>query len=303
MRDITYKQNTLRSALAKGFVHCSSSSLSKIREKQIPKGDIFEIAKCAAMLGAKQTQFLIPHCHPVNIDNLEVSFQIIEELDKKGIEITTIAKSIGRTGIEMEALTATSVAALTIYDVLKYFKDEELVISDIRLLDKKGGKTDKLKHEIKGLEVAFLLASSDVLAGKKENTISPIVAEYLESKQCKLVENKTISNTKEAVQSSILELVKKDTPFIFIAGGTGLGHKDHTYEAISEILDYEIEGISDAIRNFSYDRTPISFLSRLIAGNIQNTIVISIPGSSNGAMEALQAIVPSVFKSHWMKKM
>ena len=302
MRDITYKQKTLRTALASGFVHCSMDSLNKIKNKEVPKGDIFQIAQCAAMLGAKQTQFLIPHCHPVLIDGLDVSFEIVESIDKKGILITTTAKSIGRTGIEMEALTATSVAALTIYDVLKYFKDPNLEISEIKLLEKKGGKTDKLKHEINGLEIALLISSSDILKETKANKISHPLQNFLESKKCLVVSNKVIGSDKETIQKEIKSITKNKTPFLFIAGGTGIGHKDHTYEAISEILDYEIEGISDAIRNYSFDRTPISFLSRLISGMIDDTVVISIPGSSNGAMEAMHAIVPAVFKANWMKK-
>lgn len=302
MRDITYKQKTLRTAIASGFVHCSLDSLNKIRHNEVPKGDIFEIAKCAAMLGAKQTQFLIPHCHPVLIDGLDVDFEIIETAEKKGILISTNAKSIGRTGIEMEALTATSVAALTIYDVLKYFKDTELEISGIKLLEKKGGKTDKLKHEINGLEIALLISSADILNGSKANKISEPIKKFLESKKCNLIHNEVIKSDQETIQQEILALTQKKTPFIFVAGGTGIGHKDHTYDAISEILDYEIEGISNAIRNYSYDRTPISFLSRLISGMIDESVVISIPGSSNGAMEALQSIVPAVFKAHWMKK-
>jgi len=302
MRDITYKQNTLRTALAQGFVHCTSQSLQLIKDNKFPKGDVFEIAKCAGMIGAKQTSFFIPHCHPVSIDGLDIKLSLVEEKEKIGISIEVFAQSVGRTGIEIEALSATSITALALYDVLKYVKDPDLEITGIKLIKKTGGKTDKLKHEINGLEVALLLASSEIKSGIREDKVTSPISEFLSSKKCSIVSSNIVDSSQKEIQEATLELVQQQIPFVFVIGGTGIGKDDNTYDAISSILDYEIDGISDAIRTYSYERTPISFLSRLIAGVKDKTLIVTIPGSSNGAKEALHAIVPAVFKAHWMQR-
>lgn len=302
MRDITYKQNTHRTARVEGFVHCSADSILKIENNEVPKGNIFDIARCAGMMGAKQTPNFIPHCHPVMIDGLDINFEIVKTPEKTGIQIRTFAQSIGRTGIEIEALSATSITALAIYDVLKYFKDESLEITDIKLTKKTGGKTDKLKHEINGLQVALVVASSEIKNGVREDKVSDFCTSFLESKKCEIHSHSIVESGKEVIKNELKELVDQEVPFVFVVGGTGIGRDDNTHDAIAEFIDEKLDGISEAIRDYSYERTPISFLSRLIAGTKNNTFIISIPGSSNGAKEALQAIVPAVFKGHWMKR-
>src|ERR1044071_5876766 len=156
MRDITHKQITLRTARAIGILFCSPSTISLIKNDQLPKGNLFDVARAAGFLGAKTTPQLLPHCHPVNIDGMDISFDFLEPglhsslfskevFEKSGIVITGEAKSIGRTGIEMEMLTAVSVAALEIYDMLKPV-DTALEIGNIKLLEKKGGKSDRKKY-------------------------------------------------------------------------------------------------------------------------------------------------------------
>lgn len=302
MRDITYKQNTLRTARVTGFVHCSLDSISKIENNEVPKGNIFDIARCAGLMGAKQTALLIPHCHPVGIDGLDIDFEIIQSPTKTGILIRTFAQSIGRTGIEIEALTATSITAVAIYDVLKYFKDEDLEISDIKLTQKTGGKTDKLKHQINNLEVALVMASTEIKTGHREDKVSEWCLNFLKEKKCHIHSHSLVGSDVGAIQTELNRLVGLKVPFVFVIGGTGIGQNDHTHQAIVEMIDTKLDGISQAIRDYSYQRTPISFLSRLVAGIKDETFIVSIPGSQNGAKEALNAIVPAVFKGHWMKK-
>lgn len=302
MRDITYKQNTLRTARVTGFVHCSLDSISKIENNEVPKGNIFDIARCAGLMGAKQTAMFIPHCHPVSIDGLDIDFEIIKSLSKTGIQISTFAQSIGRTGIEIEALSATSITAVALYDVLKYFKDEELEITDIKLVQKTGGKTDQLKHEINDLEVAVVVASTEIKHGKREDKVSDLCVQMLSDKKCKILSHSIVESDITSIQTELARLVAAKVPFVFVVGGTGIGKNDHTHDAIAGFIDIKLDGISEAIRDYSYQRTPISFLSRLIAGTKDETFIVSIPGSRNGAMEALNAIVPAVFKGHWMKK-
>ena len=156
MRDITHKQITLRTARAIGVIFCSPATIDLINKNELPKGNLFDVARAAAFLGAKATPQLLPHCHPVGIDGMDVQFEILNKemhselfseniLHRTGIVISGEAKSIGRTGIEMEILTGVSVAALEIYDMLKPV-DTQLEIGSIKLLEKKGGKSDRKKY-------------------------------------------------------------------------------------------------------------------------------------------------------------
>jgi molybdenum cofactor biosynthesis protein MoaC len=147
MRDISHKQITLRTEKAIGIVFCSSAAIELIETGRLPKGNLFDVARAAAFVGAKSTPQLLPHCHPVAIDGMDVQFQFLEKslhaeyfsdevFSRTGIVITAEAKSIGRTGIEMETLTGISIAALEIYDMLKPV-DTTLEIGNIKLLEKK----------------------------------------------------------------------------------------------------------------------------------------------------------------------
>jgi len=164
MNDITSKQITLRTAFAEGFVHCTPATIELIKNKQIPKGDIIEFARAAGFFAAKKTDQLLPHCHPVTIDGMSMSFDILED----AIKISAEAKSIGRTGIEMEVLTGISVAALTIYDMLKPV-DKQLEISGIKLLDKTGGKSSRSKYFSTPPSCAILVCSDSTAAGTRED--------------------------------------------------------------------------------------------------------------------------------------
>ena len=141
MVDVSDKKKTSRLAKAAGFVRMDQKTIDLIEKKMLPKGNLFEIARIAGILAAKKTAELIPMCHPLNLEYIEVSV----ELDKKnkGIEIKSEIRLEGKTGAEMEALTAVSAASLTVYDMCKAI-DKKMVIENIRLLKKFGGKSDFL---------------------------------------------------------------------------------------------------------------------------------------------------------------
>jgi len=138
MVDITEKEATVREARARGAVIMRPETFHMIVTGGIGKGDVLGVAKVAGIMGAKQTAEIIPMCHPLNITNVEITFEPIEAEHR--IEIEAGVKVTGRTGVEMEALTAVATAALTIYDMCKAV-DREMTISDIRLVEKKGGKS------------------------------------------------------------------------------------------------------------------------------------------------------------------
>jgi cyclic pyranopterin phosphate synthase len=144
MVDVSEKPLTQRDAVVRGSVYMKPETLRLIKDRQISKGDVLSVARIAGIMAAKKTSDLIPMCHPLNIASVGIDFYINENKNK--IDIKTTVKIVGQTGVEMEALTATSIAALTIYDMCKAV-DKEMVISDIMLMEKRGGKSGEFKRK------------------------------------------------------------------------------------------------------------------------------------------------------------
>lgn len=136
MVDIGGKAETARKAVASGVIRMSARALAAIKAGNAPKGDVLGTARIAGIMAAKRTAELIPLCHPLALDAVTVDFEFVED----GVHVTASASLYGRTGVEMEALTATSVALLTIYDMAKAL-DKGMVIGEIRLIEKLGGKS------------------------------------------------------------------------------------------------------------------------------------------------------------------
>jgi cyclic pyranopterin monophosphate synthase len=145
MVDVSEKNETTRVATARGKVEMQPETLERIREGQIAKGDVLAVAQVAGIMAAKQTSDLIPMCHPLAITGAKLNFKIIPP---GTIEIEGIVKVTGKTGVEMEALTAVSIAALTIYDMCKAI-DKTMVIGEVRLMEKTGGKSGHFIREEK----------------------------------------------------------------------------------------------------------------------------------------------------------
>ncbi len=312
MRDITHKQITLRTAKAIGIIFCSSSTIELIKSNQLPKGNLFDVAKAAALVGAKSTPQLLPHCHPVNIDAMDVQFEFLEKqlhndyfddqlFSRSGIVITGEAKSIGRTGIEMEILTGVSVAALEIYDMLKPV-DTNLEIGNIKLLEKKGGKSDRKKYFGSSPTCAVLVCSDSTASGKREDNSGKLIREMLQLSDANVKYYKILPDDKDMIQQQILEWVREDIHFIFTTGGTGLGPRDNTVAAVKELIERDADGITEAIRGYGQMRTPLAMMSRGVAGSVAETLIVTLPGSTDGAREGLEAILPAIFHARKMMK-
>jgi len=143
MVDVSAKPPTPRIALARGKISMNPETFEKIQSQAVKKGNVLETARIAGIMAAKKTWELIPMCHPLNITHVQVDF--FPDDVSCSIEIQASARIIGQTGVEMEALTAVSVAALTIYDMCKSY-DREMIISDICLLEKSGGKSGVFRN-------------------------------------------------------------------------------------------------------------------------------------------------------------
>lgn len=138
MVDVSGKADTVREAIAKGTIVIGKETLKRIEDQSLPKGDVFAVARIAGILAAKEVPHLVPLCHPISISGVEVSF--FPHHEKGEIEIESRVKTVGKTGAEIEALAAVSIAALTIYDMCKAI-DKGMTIGNIRLVSKKGGKS------------------------------------------------------------------------------------------------------------------------------------------------------------------
>jgi cyclic pyranopterin phosphate synthase len=143
MVDVSAKSETRRTAKARAFVRLSKAVLKALPEN--PKGDPLEVARVAGIMAAKRTHDLIPMCHPLALSHVDVSMAVV----KDGIDITASVATTGQTGVEMEALTAVSVAALTVYDMTKAL-DKGITIEDLRLIEKTGGKSGEWRREVAG---------------------------------------------------------------------------------------------------------------------------------------------------------
>ncbi|TAF45351.1 MAG: bifunctional molybdenum cofactor biosynthesis protein MoaC/MoaB [Sphingobacteriales bacterium] len=312
MRDITHKQITLRSAKAIAVIFCSPATVQTIKDDKLPKGNLFDVAKAAGFIGAKQTPTLLPHCHPVTIDAMDIGFTFLDKathqpffndniLNRSGIVIMGEAKSIGRTGIEMEMLTAVSVAALEIYDMLKPI-DTALEIGHIKLLEKKGGKSDRKKYFSSPPTCAILVCSDSTAEGKRHDTSGILIKKMLQNVNANVIDYQIVPDNKTQIQQQIKQWVEHDVHFIFTTGGTGLGPRDNTVTAVKEILERDADGITEAMRHHGQMRTPVAMMSRGVAGSIANTLIVTLPGSSDGARESLEAILPAVFHARKMMK-
>lgn len=143
MVDVSEKKKTVREAIACGDVYMKKTTLEKIAKGDIVKGDVLSVAQVGGIMGAKKTADIIPMCHSIMMSGCDITFQL--DYEKSKVDIIATAKTVGETGIEMEALTAVSVAALTIYDMCKAV-DKSMIISDIRLLRKIGGKSGEINN-------------------------------------------------------------------------------------------------------------------------------------------------------------
>lgn len=290
MIDTSSKFETLREAKAEARLKMSESTIDAVKEGRVPKGNVFEISRAAAVMAAKKTAELIPLCQPLPVDFVGIEY----ETKQQEIVIKSEVRAIWKTGVEMEALTAVSVAALTVYDMLKPL-DKELVIEKIVLLEKKGGKSSFKNKFRKPLKAGILVISDSTFRGKRKDKSGMLIRDRLKEYPITLEEYKILPDNQEVISQELKRLSdEKKLDIVFCTGGTGLGPKDVTPEATSEIVDRTVPGITEAMRSFGQKRTPYAMLSRNMAGVRGKTLIVNLPWSSRGAKESMDILFPGV---------
>ena len=252
-------------------------------------------AKLADILAAKNTAHLSPLCHQLALSWVDIVFDVQDDR----IAIAATVKTKESTGVEMEALTAVSVAALTIYDMCKAV-DKTMEISSITLQKKTGGKsTSTVAYRPK---TSILVLSDSVASGQAVDRSGRLLREGLEGAGCLIGEVRVIADNNDDINAVIDEWVAAGIELIITTGGTGLGPRDVTVDVMNQKFSRKLPGIEQALFHWGQGKTTTAMLSRLVAGMVGSTMVICLPGSSSAVQDALEVLVPSIFHAFSMIK-
>ena len=288
MIDVGDKPDSLRIAVAQALLSFDINIMSTIKDGNSPKGNIFEIAKVAGTLGAKKTSDLIPYCHPIPIDDVKVEVMI----ETGRVRIIVKVKSIWKTGVEMEALTGATIAALSVYDILKPL-DISLSIDNIKLLEKHGGIGDFREKYTNKLEATVITISDS--RKKDQDESGKLIINALTKNGFSIVAYKVIPDDIKIIEKELIYYSDElKVNIIITTGGTGVGPHDVTPEATKGILEKEVLGISENLRDYGQSRTPLSMLSRGVSGIRGNTLIVNMPGSTNAVSQSINALFPGV---------
>jgi molybdenum cofactor biosynthesis protein MoaC len=297
MVNITHKSSTLRKAVAVGILKVSKQeTIDAVVGRKVPKGDVFEFSRAAGLFACKKTYEVIPDCHPLPVEYTAIT----HEIDGLNIIVRVEVHTIYKTGVEVEAMHGVMITALTMYDMLKPI-DEAIEITSVRLEEKKGGKSDFKYAYPELLKIAVVTCSDSISNNQNEDKSGKIINELLQKHNLTTSFNKVVLDDIAVIQSTAKQLVEEQFQLVLFTGGTGLSPRDVTPDAIKPLLDKEVPGIMEVVRDYGQQRTPYAMLSRGVAGFIGKTLVITLPGSPKGVEESMSALFPHllhIFKVH-----
>jgi cyclic pyranopterin phosphate synthase len=313
MVSVGQKPPTDRKAVAEGFLVVGPAVMEALREGKTPKGDVFAAARLGGIAAAKKTSELIPLCHSIPLSHVSVDLEPLADR----VRVTASASAQASTGVEMEALAAVSVAALTLYDMLKAVS-HEMTITGVRLLQKTGGKSDFRPcavaspsgprpggepgvwedHSPRGeppfpIRAAVLTVSDRCSTGAATDTAGPAVADMLADRLGATIEwHGIVSDEADQISSRLKELATQGLHVIVTVGGTGCAPRDVTPEATRAVITREVPGLSEAMRAKSTQYTPHAILQRGVSGICDSSLIVNLPGSERAATQNLEAILP-----------
>ncbi len=295
MVDVGDKAVTSRRAVAEAVVRFRPEVLATLMDAGGPKGDAFVTSRLAGIGAAKRTSELIPLCHPLPLDRVDV--ELTPDREAGTVVIRAEARVTARTGVEMEALTAATVAALTLYDMAKALQ-RDIVVENVRLLEKSGGRSgdyavDAPIRSRAVREAVVVTCSNRSAAGEREDSSGPALVEQLRGAGFDVApEALVVADDEDAISALLTRLADAGHRLIVTTGGTGLTPTDVTPAATRRVIDREAPGLAELMRSAGLASTPMAALSRGIAGSRGSTLIVNLPGSPKGAIESLGALLP-----------
>jgi cyclic pyranopterin monophosphate synthase len=296
MVDVGDKPVTARRAVARSVVGMRPDVLATILDAGGTKGDVLVTARLAGIGAAKRTSDLIPLCHPLPLDRVDV--ELTPDRAGGSIEIRAEVRVTARTGCEMEALTAASVAALTVYDMSKALQ-RDIVIERVELLEKSGGRSgDYARDEPVATaehEAVVVTCSNRSAAGERDDTSGPALVEHLRLAGFDVApEALVVADDEAAIAGLLAHLADAGHRLILTTGGTGLTPTDVTPAATRRVIEREAPGLAELMRSAGMASTPMAALSRGVVGTRGSTLIANLPGSPKGATESLEALLPVI---------
>lgn len=296
MVDVGAKPVTARRAVAVATVRMRPQVLATLLDAGGPKGDAFVTARLAGIGAAKRTAELIPLCHPLPLDRVDVELE--PDRDAGTVLVRAEARATARTGVEMEALTAVSVAALTLYDMAKALQ-RDIVIERVELVAKSGGRSgDQPAPDGSPAAVddaVVVTCSNRSAAGERDDSSGPALVTMLrEAGIATSPDPHLVADDEEQIAALLARLADSGHRLIVTTGGTGLTPTDVTPAATRRVIDREVPGLAELMRATGLASTPMAALSRGVVGARGDTLIVNVPGSPSGARESLEAILPTL---------
>lgn len=305
MIDIGSKADTIRRAVASGCFYASAGTIARIRERSLPKGDVLALAEVAGIQGAKSASSILPLCHPLSL----TSVRVWSEVGADRITVFCEAKTIGKTGVEMEALVGASAALLCIYDLTKGV-DPVLRFGDIQLEIKEGGKSGVWVHPgsekaetlqrsetpiLDALKCVVLTLSDRCSTGESVDASGPLACEWLRVRGAAVTDSRVLPDDPDTLRSELRRILLVERPrLILTTGGTGLSPRDITPETVLELAremgGREIPGIGELLRQSGASHTRSAWLSRSVGISVSQTLIICLPGKPKAVTEGLEAV-------------
>ena len=306
MIDVGGKAPTHRVAIAEGRILVGEQAFALIEQRSLPKGDALVLAEIAGIQGAKMASQLMPLCHPMGLDQVQILTAL--EPEAHAVRVSCIASTHAKTGVEMEALAGANAALLTIWDLTKMV-EPNLTIDGVRLLAKSGGKSGLWlnpagvpewvrehvapapKQTLAGIAVAVITLSDRAAAGVYEDKATPVAKALLESLGARVTDTCVIPDEPDTLKQTIEALrAQGQVRLIITSGGTGIAPRDRTPETIAAMADRVIPGIGEQLRLYGAQFTPFSWSSRSIGATIGNLLIITLPGNPKAVREGIECL-------------
>ena len=309
MVDVGAKPVTARRAVAAATVRMRPDVLAQLTRAGGSKGDAFGVARLAGIAGAKRTSDLIPLCHPLPLDRVDV--EITTDAAAGTVLIRAEARATARTGVEMEALTAAGVAALTLYDMAKALQ-RDIVIERVELLEKAGGRSGDWSRGApaeasaaqaspgasppdasSAHEALVITCSNRSAAGERADESGPALVAMLRDAGWDVApQADVVPDDEDQIATALARAAEAGHRLVLTTGGTGLSPTDVTPAATRRVIEREVPGLAELMRASGQASTPMAALSRGVVGSRGGTLIANLPGSPRGATESLGALLP-----------